>query len=423
MMAVNRLFSFLILLLLAIFFQACSSSTEVASSELSNFYGGERLKIEPKIKLFHQSQDSTTVYIKFDTENLLYVRGEEKYTASVTVEIDPVLNKKESAERPQKKTVSVPPISKDRKGATALVKTNIYLPADGNYTLNITIRDETSGKRREKSIPASKDSKNDRENFYLTERGSIVPLFTDRIKPNTSYNLDFDLFDTKVLYVNYYNRSFPLPPPPFAYYEPQPFNYTPDDQYMITRDSGEYAFTSGDEGFYHFRTDTTQKEGYTLFVSSEEFPEVKNVQNMVDPFRYVVSGKEYKKLLEAPALKVEIEKFWVDWAGDRDRARKNIETYYGRVETANTFFSSHLEGWKSDRGLIYIIYGEPNKIYKTAQLETWIYGEERNPLSITFRFIKVDNPFTENDYRLSREDYYKPSWYRSIEAWRNGRLY
>ncbi len=78
---------------------------------------------------------------------------------------------------------------------------------------------------------------------------------------------------------------------------------------------------------------------------------------------------------------------------------------------------------KNVEDLIYLVYGEPDKIYKTAQEERWIYGEERNALSITFRFIKVDNPFTENDYRLSREDYYKPSWYRSIEAWRNGRIY
>ncbi|HKK39756.1 MAG TPA: GWxTD domain-containing protein, partial [Cryomorphaceae bacterium] len=262
-----------------------------------------------------------------------------------------------------------------------------------------------------------------RENFLLFEQGTSIPLFTDRIKPNTTYSLNYNIREKQAIYVNYYNRSFPLPPPPFANYEPNPFDYNPDDQFLLKVDSGEINFTSKKEGFYHFRVDTAVKEGFTLFVSSDEFPEVQNVQNMIDPFRYLVSGKEYKKLLEAPELKLEIEKFWVDWAGDRNRARKNIEAYYNRVETANRMFSSHLEGWKSDRGLIFIIYGAPNKVYKTAQLESWIYGEERNPMSITFRFVKVDNPFTENDFRLNREDYYKPSWYRSIEAWRNGRLY
>jgi len=423
MMTANRSFSFLGMLLIGSIFYACSSSSEVSSSNAISTYGDAKLKIEPEIKLFHKSKDSTTVFIKFNTENLLYVRGEEKYEASLTVKIDPISGKETAGKRPDKKTVAVPAISKDKKGAVALVKTNIYLPAGNNYNLTVTIRDESNGKLREKLIPAYKDGANNRENFYLREQGVSTPLFTDRVKPNTTYSLDFEILDAKAIYVNYYNRSFPLPPPPFAYYEPKPFDYNPDDQFVISSESGKFTFTTGEEGFYHFRADTTSKKGYTLFVSSDEFPEVTNVQNMVDPFRYVVSGKEYKKLLEAPALKVEMEKFWVDWSGDRDRARKNIETYYSRVEMANTFFSSHLEGWKSDRGLIYIIYGAPNKVYKTAQLETWIYGEERNPLSITFRFIKVDNPFTENDFRLTREDYYKPSWYRSIEAWRSGRAY
>ncbi len=423
MVRTNRLYGFLGIVLIGSLFQACSSASEVSSENSPTSYGEAKLNIQPEIKLFHKSSDSTTVFIKFDTKNLLYVRSDEEYEASVIVEIEPIPGKVETTARPQKKTVSVPPIPKQKKGETALIKTDIYLPAGNNYSVTATIRDESNGKSSEKLIITRKDGLNNRENFLLFEQGSSTPLFTDRIKNNTSYRLDFEIQDAAVIYVNYYNRSFPLPPPPFAYYEPKPFDYNPDDQFVLAGDSGQFNFTSKNEGFYHFRLDTTVKEGFTLFVSSDEFPEVQNVQNMVDPFRYLVSGKEYKNLLEAPALKVEMEKYWVDWAGDRNRARKNIKTYYARVETANRFFSSHLEGWMSDRGLVYIIYGEPDKIYKTGQLETWIYGEERNPLSITFRFIKVDNPFTENDYRLNREDYYKPSWYRSIESWRNGRVY
>lgn len=407
-----------------VFLGACSSTDELVSDSTTPYsYAGAILEIEPQVKLFHQGADSTTVFIKFDTENLLYVKGEDGYEASVTVEITPIPEKIESAFKPPVKTVSVPPISKDKKGRKVLVSTNMYLPKGNNYSLSIKIRDETNGKTVESLLATKKDAPNNRENFLVYESGLPSPLFTDRIKLNAPYHLQFELEDTQTIYVNHYKRSFPLPPPPFANYEPKPFNYTPDDSFVLNSDSGVFRFMARSEGFYHFRADTTAKEGYTLFVSSDEFPEVQNVQNMIDPFRYLVSGKEYKKLLEAPALKVEMENFWVNWAGDRNRARKNIEAYYSRVETSNRFFTSHIEGWKSDRGLIYTIYGEPNRIYKTAQMETWIYGEERNPLSITFRFVKVNNPFTDNDYRLSREDYYKPSWYRSIEAWRNGRIY
>lgn len=421
----SRLFSiFLLALSIATLIHACSTSSNMASSEASAPYVGSELNIDPEFKVFHHSEDSSTLFIKFETENLLYVKAGDDYTALVTVEIEPIPTKTDGGLQLKSKKVAVSGISSSRKGEKALAKVEFYLPMSEVYNLAITIADANNGKKTTKLIETNKSVANSRENFQAFESGQSVPMFTDRIKPNFSYQLLYGLSGAGNIKVNYYNRSFPLPPPPFAYYEPKPFNYEPDDSFELSSKSGVFEFTSLQEGFYHFRIDDEDKRGFTLFISEDEdYPKVKNTTAMSEPFRYLVSGKEYKNLLEASALKSELEKFWIDWSGDKTRARNNIKTYYKRVETSNKFFSSHLEGWQSDRGLIYIIYGEPNKIYKTAQLETWIYGEEQNPLSLTFRFVKVDNPFTANDFRLEREDYYKPSWYRSIEAWRNGRVY
>jgi GWxTD domain-containing protein len=260
--------------------------------------------------------------------------------------------------------------------------------------------------------------------FFLARDESGLPLFTDRIVGNERYTISTSSSTGQRIYVRYYNRKFPLPPPPFAFFEYSPFDYNADETYILELDANQSAtFDAAGEGFYHFQTDTAGKEGFTLFISSEEFPEVKKIENMVDPFRFLVSGKEYKEVITAADMKAAVEGFWIDWSGNKERARSSIKAYYSRVEDANEYFSSHVEGWKSDRGMIYMIYGKPNKVYRTPLLETWIYGEENNPLSITFNFVKVINPFTSNDYRLNREDYYKPSWYRSIEAWRNGRVY
>ena len=81
-------------------------------------------------------------------------------------------------------------------------------------------------------------------------------------------------------------------------------------------------------------------------------------------------------------------------------------------------FSSYQEGWKTDRGLIYIIYGPPSEVYRKTGEEEWIYGERNNPLSIKFYFYNIENPFTLNDYSLNRQPTYKTSWYIAIENWR-----
>jgi hypothetical protein len=93
------------------------------------------------------------------------------------------------------------------------------------------------------------------------------------------------------------------------------------------------------------------------------------------------------------------------------------------VQDANYYFTSYLEGWKTDRGMVYLIYGSPNVIYRTLNSETWIYGEENNVNSLSYSFTKVNNPFTNNDYTLERSVVYKQSWITAVDIWRQGRTY
>ena len=121
-------------------------------------------------------------------------------------------------------------------------------------------------------------------------------------------------------------------------------------------------------------------------------------------------------------IKKNVDNFWLKIGGSPQRAKELIQAYYSRVKYANTFFSSYLEGWKTDRGMCYMIYGEPDIVYKSTSSETWIYGEEGVYSSLSLVFTKVTNPFTNNDFRLNRSTSLKSSWYRSVEFWRQGRI-
>ena len=106
-----------------------------------------------------------------------------------------------------------------------------------------------------------------------------------------------------------------------------------------------------------------------------------------------------------------------------ERAREVIKAYYNRVQNANEFFTSYDEGWKTDRGIIYIIYGPPNVAKKYGYSETWIYGEENSYKSINFNFVKVLNHFSDNDYVLIRSETYKDEYYKMADLLREGRIY
>jgi GWxTD domain-containing protein len=405
--------------------QACGGKRDMSKKDVSRAYDSGEIDLKVDFRVFHFKEDSSRLFVRLNTGQLLYSRAaNQSFAANVQVTIMPVLigGEKDAPALPAKKFRFVDhDDSKEPKDL--LASASFYLPQGQKYELRIDVTDLNRAKSSSESIVSDKSESSNRE-FFLAIGSDGVPLFTDRIAPNRTYRIQTAENEQGPIYVRYYNSKFPLPPPPFAFFEYSPFNYNADATYTLDRDSeNEVQIDVAEEGFYHFQSDTTSKEGFSLFISPDEFPEVSNIQNMVDPFRFLVSGREYRQVITAPDMKLAIEAFWVDWSGNKERARSSIKANYTRVEEANKFFSSHVEGWKSDRGMVYMIYGKPNKVYRTPIMESWIYGEENNPLSITFNFIKVINPFTPNDYRLNREDYYKPSWYRSIEAWRNGRVY
>ena len=109
--------------------------------------------------------------------------------------------------------------------------------------------------------------------------------------------------------------------------------------------------------------------------------------------------------------------------GDKEQAKKVIRTFYKRVKDANTFFTSYKAGWKTDRGMIMIIFGTPNIIYQSIDGESWIYGEKNNVFSLNFSFTKMENKFTDNDYQLNRSVYFKNIWNTAQSAWRDGHAY
>jgi GWxTD domain-containing protein len=404
---------------------ACSGSEKTTGKAIpSNPYSAGDLDVDAIFRVFHVDRDSSRIFVRLNTRNLLYSRvGTEQFSARVQIKINPVVLTPGFALQPKAKTIQLTDTDDEKTPKDLLVSTGIILPTGADYDLRIEIIDVFRKRSTTKSVVAFKSSPYHRQNFIAARNDLRVPLFYDRVSGGERILLGTNAAPEGKLYVRYYDRAFVLPPPPFVLYEPKAFDYTPDGRFTLELDENNHtSFVTASRGFYHFVTDTTQNDGFTLFVSETEFPAVTTVQNMLEPFRFLVSSKEFKSVSEAPDVKQALEQMWLEWSGDRERARKSIKLFYSRVEDANIYFSSHVDGWRTDRGIVYLIYGKPNKVYRSLAAEVWIYGEENNPLSITFTFVKVINPFTPNDYRLNREEYYRPSWYRALDAWRSGRI-
>ncbi|MEO0404156.1 MAG: GWxTD domain-containing protein [Bacteroidota bacterium] len=214
--------------------------------------------------------------------------------------------------------------------------------------------------------------------------------------------------------------SLPLPPPPDAYQQPR-YDFNEDEKF-INQLSGGIMSMRLDSGMHIFSSPNLTGS-MTLFARVRDYPEVRELETLITSIRYICSRNEYRKINDSNYPKKELDNFWIETAGSKDKAKDLISEYYNRVRESNIYFSSVTEGWRTDRGLVHVVFGNPNKVLKEGSAEVWIYGEENNLNSLTFRFVKKDHPHTHNLYVLERNPMYKPGWDRAVSAWRNGRIF
>jgi hypothetical protein len=85
----------------------------------------------------------------------------------------------------------------------------------------------------------------------------------------------------------------------------------------------------------------------------------------------------------------------------------------------------------TERGMIYIIYGPPDKVYKTAEGESWGYSKSSGKSAwgsrystpedyLFFNFKKRNSQFSDNDFFLSRNETLVTYWDQAITSWRKG---
>jgi len=290
--------------------------------------------------------------------------------------------------------------------------------AGSDYVLRIEVIDLATDKRYFLLKPFTKTVKASSNWFRLeTERNGL--LQGNYLSEDERLRLITSDTSIKTVTCKAFYEIFPAAIPPFVEKERQKFGYRNDSLFTLKLKAGTSDFIRlPHEGFYFFQADSNGKEGITFFRFYNGYPKIKTPQRMAESLRYITSSEEFNKLLSSAYPKETVDSFWVTTAGGPDRAVELIRSYYGRVEEANRFFVSFCEGWKTDRGIIYIMFGPPNVVYRSDQQELWTYGEANNYHSIQFLFQKVLNPFTENDYILQRQFNYKEIWYNAVQQWR-----
>lgn len=405
---------------LAVILSSCVGGSKLSNQNLSYIYNPELEELHPQFKVVNVKDSVSRLFFKMDATELLYTKkqGDDMFSANFTVSYQLI-----SAFEAREVLDSGSFVFEDRVEKPGSKDIISYLdfdsPYNGTYLVKAAVTDLNRNQIAKSFIEVDNSTINSRNNFYLKKNGAEYPLF-NLFLDNKDYALYHKNKNVKTFMVRYYRINYPLAPPPFAIVNPKPFEFNADS--LFTVQAGETVKLRS-EGIYHFQVDSSDYEGFTLFKFSENFPNVTNAKAMLEPLRYITTKQEYTDIENNKNLKAGVEDFWLDASETNDRGRELIQKYYSRVEQSNKLFTSYMQGWKTDRGLIYMIFGPPNVLYKSSEGETWVYGEENNIMSLNFSFSRLINPFCDNDYVMNRSTIYKSSWFRAVDSWRKGRVY
>lgn len=125
----------------------------------------------------------------------------------------------------------------------------------------------------------------------------------------------------------------------------------------------------------------------------------KAIQQMV----YIASEDEMEQIKDAETKDEKVKRFLEFWK-KKDPVPETEENelfneYFRRIDYANKNFSHYTEGWRTDRGMVFIILGAPNNVdrhpfdYDAKPYEIWEY------YNINRSFVFVDETGF-GDYRL-----------------------
>tara|TARA_E500000331_G_scaffold312116_1_gene319860 strand:- start:609 stop:1751 length:1143 start_codon:yes stop_codon:yes gene_type:complete len=160
--------------------------------------------------------------------------------------------------------------------------------------------------------------------------------------------------------------------------------------------------------FYFIQSDTLSLEGLTLFMGPKHYPDMKLMDELIPPLTYFTSRSEIDEIRNAKDPKIAFENFWLNIHISPEAAGAAIRSYYRAIKKANELFTSYKEGWKTDRGMVYIIFGNPDRVFRDNKKEIWLYGD------IRFEFKIISNLFVPKMYVLLRDKGYEKIWIKKI---------
>lgn len=400
------------------------------TKDLSYLYNPARNPFNPRYNVITQSDESAVLSVKFFTGELFFSEANPEGIPSASMLLTVKLYNTSQGRILADTAYYNLTIVREQTKPEYIYHIPLKVTRGAEYLAEVRILDRLRLQVVQSFVPFNTLSDNSRYNFVLKGHFENNELFNPVLKVNEYVNLLYLKNRPDSLYVSYFEPVKDVPDPP-SMMLPEAVPPLQPDQTAVVPYSDTLPIMLPREGIYVFSASRDADDGYSLFNFGSDFPSMTTPGAMIEPLAYISNRDEIDALRSSEKPKLALDEFWIARTGNVERARELIRIYYSRVLYSNYYFTSFKEGWRTERGMIYIVYGPPDKVYKSADGETWGYRKpvissswggrykvKEEYLYFTFRTRK--NRFSDNDFYLSRSETLITFWDQAVASWRKG---
>ncbi len=171
---------------------------------------------------------------------------------------------------------------------------------------------------------------------------------------------------------------------------------------ILVKDSSDKILASSEKSFF------SQWSGVPSSVT--------DLDKAVDQLIYIASTKEMDFIKDATTKEEKLKRYLAFWKKldptPNTEDNEIFDEYYQRIDYSNEHFSHYIEGWKTDRGMVFILLGPPDNVERhpfdldSKPYEIWEYYN----LNRSFTFLdetgfgdyRLITPLTGDLYRFRR---------------------
>ena len=373
------------------------------------------------------SASRVDLYVQVPNDALQFVKKDGVYISRYEVTVNVFTDDKSSvSEKMWSDEIRVPSFDETgSKLAYGLTQRSIFVPP-GMYTLRAQLRDNESKKLltvvKKISVSSYFAQTLTVSDIMLVnrvtsdgEKRSLLPNVSGNIgENNNAFSIFFEIYsqqaaDSVQLHYFIVNQNGQQ-----LLNKYQLYGIHAQRSQIITRfDSTHYS-----TGSYTLAVEVKSMLDSALPVASSKKPfivqwgnmplTISNLDLAVRQLRYIAKDHEYDDMEDAPTEEEKrrlFDEFWRKRDPNPDTKRNEfMEEYYSRVEYANQNFSHYVPGWRTDMGMVFILFGSPNNVERhpfdinAKPYEIWSYYDYNR--SVVF----VDETGF-GDYRLTTPIY------------------